>query len=87
MWKMGKKTRLFSMIIVAGSRTQNGRNPKGNIHATVKPPSQQETDIGSGTTAISSILLKRRFIGFEKEQEYWNIANERIKFYQKQEML
>lgn len=41
----------------------------------------------SGTTAISSILLKRRFIGFEREQEYYNIATERIKYYQKQEMI
>ena len=43
--------------------------------------------IGSGTTAISSILLKRRFIGFEREEEYYKIATERIKYYQKQEML
>jgi DNA modification methylase len=43
--------------------------------------------IGSGTTAMSSILLKRRFIGFEREEEYYKIATERIKFYQKQEVL
>ena len=43
--------------------------------------------IGSGTTAISSILLKRRFIGFEREEEYYKIATERIKHYQKQEVL
>ena len=73
-----------------------------NTHATVKPIrlmsylitlTTRENDIvldpfiGSGTTAISSILLKRRFIGFEREQEYYNIATERIKYYQKQEMI
>ena len=73
--------------------------PKGNIHATVKPLklmsylitlTTRENDIvldpfiGSGTTAISSILLKRRFIGFEREEEYYKIAVERIKYYQKQ---
>ena len=76
--------------------------PKGNIHATVKPIklmsylitlTTRENDIvldpfiGSGTTAISSILLKRRFIGFEREEEYYKIATERIKYYQKQEVL
>jgi site-specific DNA-methyltransferase (adenine-specific) len=76
--------------------------PTGNIHATVKPIkilsyliqlTTRENDIvldpfiGSGTTAISSLLLKRRFIGFEKEKEYYDIATERIKHYQKQKML
>ena len=69
-----------------------------NIHPTAKPIklmsylitlTTRENDIvldpfiGSGTTAISSILLKRRFIGFEREEEYYKIATERIKYYQK----
>ena len=73
-----------------------------NIHPTAKPIklmsylitlTTRENDIvldpfiGSGTTAISSILLKRRFMGFEREEEYYKIATERIKFYQKQEVL
>ena len=73
-----------------------------NTHATVKPIklmsylitlTTRENDIvldpftGSGTTAISSILLKRRFIGYEREEEYYKIATERIKHYQKQEVL
>ena len=73
-----------------------------NIHATVKPIklmsylitlTTRENDIvldpfiGSGTTAISSILLKRRFICFEREKEYYDIATERIKHYQKQHLL
>lgn len=35
--------------------------------------------IGSGTTAIASINTNRNFIGIEKEEKYFNIANERIK--------
>ena len=35
--------------------------------------------IGSGTTAIAYINLKRNFIGIEKEQKYVDIANKRIK--------
>ncbi|WNM51107.1 DNA methyltransferase [Staphylococcus phage Alsa_3] len=34
--------------------------------------------IGSGTTAISCILNKRQFIGFELSSEYTNLANKRI---------
>ena len=70
-----------------------------NIHPTVKPIklmsylislATREGDvvldpfIGSGTTAIASILLNRKFIGFEKEKEYYDIANARLKEYMKQ---
>ena len=64
-----------------------------NIHPTVKPIklmsylitlATQENDVvldpfmGSGTTAISSILLNRKFIGFEREDEYFKLAQSRI---------
>ena len=35
--------------------------------------------IGSGTTAIAALNTNRTFIGIEKEKEYVDIANERIK--------
>jgi DNA modification methylase len=35
--------------------------------------------IGSGTTAIACVNLKRNFIGIEKEPEYCKIAEERLK--------
>ena len=35
--------------------------------------------IGSGTTAVACINTNRNFIGIEKEQEYIDIANNRIK--------
>ena len=83
-------------------RENNKPTPRRNIHPTCKPIkllsyiiqlTTRENDIvldpfiGSGTTAISSILLKRRFIGFEREEEYYKIATERIKYYQKQEVI
>ena len=79
-----------------------GKIPRGNLHPTCKPISlmsyltiltTRENDIvldpftGSGTTAISSILLQRRFIGFEREEEYWKIATERISTAQAQKKL
>lgn len=35
--------------------------------------------IGSGTTAIAAIRTKRKFIGFELNEEYFKIAEKRIK--------
>lgn len=34
--------------------------------------------IGSGTTAVACLKTDRKFIGFEKEKEYYNIALKRI---------
>lgn len=34
--------------------------------------------MGSGSTAVASLELNRRFIGFEVDSEYYNIAHERI---------
>jgi site-specific DNA-methyltransferase (adenine-specific) len=34
--------------------------------------------MGSGTTAIASILEKRNFIGFELEKDFFDIANKRV---------
>ena len=78
------------------------QTPSKNIHPTAKPIklmsylitlTTRENNIvldpfiGSGTTAISSIQLKRRFLGFEREEEYYKITTERIKYYQKQAVL
>lgn len=35
--------------------------------------------IGSGTTAIAAVLEKRKFIGFETNKEYFDIANKRLR--------
>jgi DNA modification methylase len=42
---------------------------------------------GSGTTAVSCIKLNRIFIGIEKEEEYINLASERIAKLQRQATL
>ena len=34
--------------------------------------------IGSGSTGVACINTKRNFIGFEKDEDYYNIANKRI---------
>jgi len=34
--------------------------------------------MGSGTTAVAAVKLKRNFIGFEREPEYVKIANQRL---------
>jgi len=43
--------------------------------------------LGSGTTAIACLKQGRKFIGIEKEEEYFNIAKTRIKPYLQQEVL
>ena len=35
--------------------------------------------IGSGTTALAALTLKRRFLGFDISEEYVKLANQRIK--------
>lgn len=69
---------------------------EGKLHPTQKPISlfewliktyTDEKDIvldpcmGSGTTAIACINTNRRFVGFEKSEEYFNITKNRIKEY------
>ena len=73
---------------------QRGETIRKNTHATVKPiklmswlitllsrPNDVILDpfMGSGTTCIAAKLLKRNYIGIEKELEYLEIAQQRIK--------
>ena len=65
----------------------------GNVHPTQKPSdlfeylirtytNENETILdncmGSGTTAIACINTSRNYIGFELDETYFNLANERI---------
>lgn len=67
---------------------------RGRLHPTQKPVAlieyliktytlENETvldfTIGSGTTAVACINTGRNFIGIEKEEKYYDIANKRIK--------
>ena len=69
-------------------------NTKSQIHTTQKPVDlfeyliktyTNENDIildncmGSGTTAVAAMNTGRNFIGFELDETYFNLANERIK--------
>ena len=68
--------------------------PTQNIHPTVKPiqlfsylvtlGSRKEDIVldpfmGSGTTPISCVTLDRKYLGIEKEKEYFEIAEARVK--------
>jgi site-specific DNA-methyltransferase (adenine-specific) len=39
--------------------------------------------MGTGTTAVSAKKLSRNYIGFEKQEEYIEVANKRILNYDK----
>lgn len=67
---------------------------RGKVHPTEKPLklfkhfieiSSNEGDVvfdpflGSGTTAVGAIELKRKYIGVELSQEYFKVAEDRIK--------
>ena len=43
--------------------------------------------MGSGTTGVAAVEMKRQFIGIEKEQKYFDIACKRIEDAQRQECL
>jgi len=75
---------------------------KGKVHPTQKPVAlfeyliktySNEGDlvldncIGSGTTAIACINTKRKWIGIEKEKEYFEIAKKRIEEHSQQTTL
>jgi site-specific DNA-methyltransferase (adenine-specific) len=68
-------------------------NQKGKVHPTQKPVALMEYliktytnegetvldfTIGSGTTGVASRNLNRKFIGIELDENYFNIAKERI---------
>lgn len=72
---------------------QKFNHDKSKIHPTQKPvplfeyliktyTNEGETVLdncmGSGTTAIAAINTNRNFIGFELDETYYNIANDRI---------
>ena len=67
---------------------------RGGLHPTQKPfplmeyliktyTNENETVLdncmGSGTTAIACLNTNRKYIGFELDKNYFDIANERIK--------
>ena len=78
----------------------NTDKSKGSLHPTQKPVALLEYLIktytkegevvldncmGSGSTGVACINTGRRFIGIEKEENYFNIAKERIENHNKEE--
>jgi site-specific DNA-methyltransferase (adenine-specific) len=72
---------------------QRGKKPKANTHTTIKPIDLMRWLVrlttpvggivldgfaGSGTTGIACVLEGRDFVGIELEEEYCNIAEQRI---------
>ena len=80
--------------LLSGKMPRNRSNePKKNFHPSVKPIKlmsylitlgSREGDLilepfsGSGTTLVATKMLKRNFIGFEREADYFKIAQARI---------
>ena len=71
----------------------NQQDKRDFKHNTIKPVelverhllnSTQENDVvldpfmGSGTTALACKHLKRKYLGFELKEEWWQIANDRL---------
>ena len=72
----------------------NQSDKKDYLHNTIKPlelverhitNSTQENDVvldpfmGSGTTALACKHLNRQYLGFELKEEWWKVANDRLK--------
>lgn len=89
----GNASRFFKSIIYQAKASKSERGI-GNNHPTVKPIALMEYLIkmvtpkggivldpfaGSGSTLIACKQLNRRFVGIELNQEYIDIANERLK--------
>lgn len=86
----------------AGMLQGNMRHKEKRTHPTQKPVSlmkwivqnyTKSNDLvldpfmGSGTTGVACVQLKRRFIGIEKDEDYFHIAEKRITEWEKQERL
>jgi site-specific DNA-methyltransferase (adenine-specific)/modification methylase len=57
--------------------------------AAMRPHANTTCDpfMGSGTTGVAAVKLRRQFIGIEREQKYFDIACQRIENAQRQENL
>lgn len=69
----------------SGSSKQHPTEKPLDLFKTIIEASSNENDVvldccmGSGTTGVACVNTGRNFIGIEKEKEYFNIAEKRIK--------
>lgn len=88
------ETKRFPTSILSYNKNAAECNTVSRVHPTQKPvalfeyliktyTNEGETVLdscaGSGTTMIAAINTNRNYIGFEKEEKYYNIIQERIK--------
>jgi site-specific DNA-methyltransferase (adenine-specific) len=86
-------TKRYPTNLIKFSSTKGECNNLNRLHPTQKPVElcewllktySNEGDtildncMGSGTTAVASTINNRKWIGFEKENEYFEIANKRL---------
>ena len=69
--------------VVGRNQVHQNQKPIELIERCVKKHSNEgdvvfDGFMGSGTTAIAAINTNRNYIGFELDEEYYNLANERI---------
>ncbi|PIP29422.1 hypothetical protein COX27_01495 [Candidatus Kuenenbacteria bacterium CG23_combo_of_CG06-09_8_20_14_all_36_9] len=94
---------IFPSQLIIEAPKPRGEEKQDNEHPTVKPlslilkliklftmPDQIVLDpfLGSGTTAVACVELNRKYIGFEIDKKYYNIAERRLqKIYDKPKLL
>lgn len=89
----GKTSRQPRSVIDFKVVNNDGTSDDGRFHPSQKPLDMlqyiintytNENDVvfdptmGSGSTGLACVMTNRKFIGIEKEQEYFDIANSRI---------
>ena len=73
-----KSVKLMAYLITLITPPQSTAVSQRDCSAVVLDPF-----MGSGTTGIAALLLNKKFIGIEKEEEYMKIAEQRIIHYEK----
>ena len=81
------------LVVPKASKSEKNNGVENNIHPTVKPLNlmsylvtlgSRKDDVvldpfmGSGTTPMACVTLSRNYIGIEREDEYFEIANARV---------
>ena len=89
----GVKNTFPFLVVPKASKSEKNNGVENNIHPTVKPLNlmsylvtlgSRKDDVvldpfmGSGTTPMACVTLGRNYIGVEREEEYFEIAEARV---------